>query len=76
MSDFISVTCELVKSKKDASRWTVRHSTYRSDGVKAAIITVDGAWLDMNKRKLTALDANFAYQFNEIPLSEDFEWIE
>jgi acyl-CoA thioester hydrolase len=37
----------------DGSRWTIVHTLYKADGRPAATITVDGAWLDLDRRKLT-----------------------
>ena len=69
--DHVRVTCEVSKSRPDGSRWSIRHEIYRQDGVKAAIINVDGAWIDMNIRKLTALPETLAACFASAPLSAD-----
>ena len=67
----VRVTCEVSKSRADGSRWSIRHELYRSDGVKAAIINVDGAWIDMNMRKLTGLPEGMAQLFAAAPRSSD-----
>ncbi len=36
----------------DGSRWTILHTLYKADGRVAATVTVDGAWLDLARRKL------------------------
>lgn len=36
----------------DGGRWTILHTLYRADGRVAATVTVDGAWLDLDRRKL------------------------
>lgn len=71
-NDTIKVTCILSKSRKDGSRWSFRQAIYRSDGKQAAQITVDGAWIDMVKRKLVPLPEEWAAKFMNIPKSEDF----
>ena len=71
-NDTIKVSCELCKIRKDGSRWSFKQELYRSDGIKAAIINVDGAWMDMQQRKLTALPEEWAARFLEIPKTEDF----
>jgi len=68
----IRVTCEMTKCRPDGSRWSIRHEIYRSDDVKAAIINVDGAWLDMVQRKLTNLPQEYAALFLQTPHSSDF----
>jgi acyl-CoA thioester hydrolase len=36
----------------DGARWTIEHTIYKADGRVAATVTVDGAWLDLDRRKL------------------------
>lgn len=69
----VKISSELVKSRPDGSRWSIRHEVFREDGVKSAIINVEGAWLDLVQRKLTGLPENFADAFNAMPKSEDYE---
>lgn len=71
-NDTIRMTCVLTRSRKDGSRWSFKQEMFRGDGVKAAIINVDGAWIDLDKRKLIALPAHLTERFMEIPRSEDF----
>lgn len=70
--DHVKVTCEVTKSRADASRWSIRHEIYRGDGVKAAIINVDGAWIDMTMRKLTGLPDALSRLFAVSPRSADY----
>jgi acyl-CoA thioester hydrolase len=72
LNDVVKATGEVVRSRPDGSRWTIRHEIYRSDGVKAAIVTVDGAWIDLNKRKLTILPVEIQDLFKASPRSEDY----
>ena len=72
LNDYIKVTCEIVKSRADALRWTTRHEIYRSDGVKAAVIVAEGAWIDTVKRKLVVLPEEMSALFLSLPRSEDF----
>ena len=72
LNDYIKVTCEIVKSRADASRWTIRHEIYRSDGVKAAVIVAEGAWIDTVKRRLVVLPEEMSALFLSLPRSEDF----
>lgn len=72
LGDFIKVTCEVFRARKDGSRWSIRHEIYRGDGVKAALINVEGAWIDMDKRKLTLLPSELSNLFITAPHSEDF----
>jgi acyl-CoA thioester hydrolase len=72
MNEHIRVTCELTKSRPDGSRWSIRQELYRSDGIKASIITVDGAWIDTAKRKLAVLPSGVSQLFMKAPKSYDY----
>ncbi|MDB5137286.1 MAG: hypothetical protein JWP37_3889 [Mucilaginibacter sp.] len=72
INEYIKVTCELTRSRPDGSRWSIRHELYRSDGIKAAIINVDGAWIDMEKRKLGKLPTEISKLFMKAVKSSDY----
>ncbi|MBJ6118363.1 thioesterase family protein [Pontibacter sp. BT310] len=72
VNETITVTTELIKAKKDGSRWSIRHELFKADGVKAAVIIVEGAWIDVLKRKLATLPEELADHFMQIKRSEDF----
>jgi acyl-CoA thioester hydrolase len=72
LNEQIKVTCELIKSRSDGSRWSIRHELYRSDDVKAAIVIVDGAWIDLEKRKLAILPIELSELFMKTPRSSDY----
>jgi acyl-CoA thioester hydrolase len=72
LNDTIKMTCELSKARADGSRWSIRHEMYREDGVKAAIINVDGAWIDMVKRKLCLLPADISELFMKANKATDY----
>ena len=74
MNDTIRVNVKLKRTREDASRWTFYHEFHKGDGKIAATVTVDGAWLDLNKRKLTALPDHFLKIFLAIPRTDDFEF--
>ena len=72
LGDEITITCELTKSRADGSRWSIRHEIFRSDGIKAAIVDVDGAWIDMEKRKLAILPQELSEMFMQTPRSAGY----
>ncbi len=72
LNEHIKVTCEMNKCRADGSRWSIRHEIYKADGIKAAIINVDGAWIDMVQRKLTTLPDELNHLFLLTPRSHDF----
>ena len=72
INDYIKVTSELIKARSDGSRWSIRHEIFRGDGIKAAIIIADGAWIDMEKRKLAVLPAELTEMFMRSPKADDY----
>ncbi|WP_183568412.1 acyl-CoA thioesterase [Mucilaginibacter sp. SP1R1] len=71
-NEYIKITCEVIKSRADGSRWSIRHELFRGDGAKAAIIVADGSWIDMEKRKLAVLPAEINKLFAMAPKSSDY----
>lgn len=74
LEDKITLTVEMHKSTEDYSRWSLRHSFLKEDGTLAATLTIDGAWIDLNLRKLAKPDAFIQNVFSEFPKAADFEW--
>lgn len=60
---------------ENGERWKIRHEIINEAGKVAAIIDVYGAWLDLNKRKLTTVPEKFKHLFDSIERTEDFEII-
>lgn len=75
LEDEIEIDVELVKTTPDFARWTLRHHFTKSDGALAAILTMDGAWMDIEKRKLTSPTEFIQHIFDSFPKSADFEMI-
>ena len=72
LNDTIRMSCVLTRCRKDGSRWSFRQELFRGDGTRAAVINVDGAWIDHERRKLAKLPEHLVTQFLEIPKSDDF----
>ena len=75
MSEQLVVDLELVKARKDASKWTIRSSVYKKDGTLSAIVEVDGAWLDLHKRKIIQPPQEMVEMLEHAPKAADFEWL-
>ncbi|PWU04242.1 MAG: thioesterase [Bacteroidetes bacterium] len=73
--DKVEVSLQLRKGRRDSSRWSMLHHITINGDTLAAIITIDGAWMDTHKRKLAVPPDSFGTSFDLIPKSEDFEWI-
>jgi acyl-CoA thioester hydrolase len=73
MGDNITINLELLKAREDFSRWSIVHHLKKDDQL-AAMITLDGAWIDTQKRKLASLPTAFKSVFEQMPRTENFEW--
>lgn len=71
MGEIITVDAKLQKLRGDGSRWTIVHDFTKADAKRAARTTVDGAWMDLTKRKLTALPEQFRQGIFDIPKTAD-----
>jgi acyl-CoA thioester hydrolase len=74
LGDKIHIDMQLAKSHSNFSRWTIRHNLMKNGEVLAAVITVEGAWIDLQKRKLASPPQEVFAAFNEMPRTTDFEW--
>lgn len=71
--DVITIDVEVLKAREDFARWSLRHHFTKSDGTLAAIITIDGAWIDLAKRKLAVPGEFIRHVFEKFPKAADFE---
>ena len=74
LSEQITVACKVMTIRKDASRWSFLHEVFRGNGDKAAQIIVDGAWLNLKKRKLEIPPKELLDVVMQFPRTESFEW--
>ncbi|HEV7621754.1 MAG TPA: thioesterase family protein [Flavisolibacter sp.] len=72
--DHIHINLSLSKSRKDFSRWSIQHHIYKDKDNLAAVLNVDGAWMDINKRKLATPPEEVHMVFSKMPMAENFEW--
>jgi len=75
MGDELTIDLQLIKSRQDYSRWTIRHQLVKNKDILAAVINVDGAWINTALRKLATPPASLTEVFAKMPRSEDFVWI-
>lgn len=75
LEDNVTIDVELLKTTADYGRWSLRHNLIKADGTVAAIITIDGAWIDMNLRKMAVPNEFIKNIFETFPRSPEFEWI-
>ena len=66
----IRVDSRLLSVNDDGTRWSIRHTIRKPAGRVAATVTVDGAWLNLDQRKLTTPPAELAEAFRTLPAYE------
>ena len=76
LGDKVTISLKIIKAKKDYSRWTIQHTVVKNNDIVAAIITVDGAWLNITKRKLATPPGEVLDVFSQMPLAENFQWLD
>ena len=76
LGDKVAIDLQVVKAKRDYSRWTIQHAITKNADAIAAILTVDGAWLDVVRRKLGTPPAEVSDTFSEMPKAEGFHWVD
>ena len=74
--DIIEINMQIVKGRKDMSRWSMVHQVWKNDNTLSAIINIDGAWIDTRLRKLAVPPTIIQKVFEAIPKAENFELIE
>lgn len=57
----------------DGSQWRVRQEVRREDGKQAALLTIDGAWIHLDTRKLVPPPPELLDVIRRLPRTADFE---
>lgn len=71
----ITVKMELEGISKGLERWKFKHQIYNKNNILSAEIKVYGAWIDLEKRKLTTPPEKFISIFQDLPKTENFREI-
>jgi acyl-CoA thioester hydrolase len=74
LGDEVKMNLQLIRSRKDFSRWSIQHQVTKN-GVVCAVLTVEGAWMNIVQRKLTSPPQQVHEVFSKMPVAENFEWI-
>ena len=72
--DPVKLKLEAIRLAKDGSRFSIVHYFMRND-VVCATLTIDGAFMNTELRKLTALPEEAIPFLDKIPKAEAFEWV-
>ncbi|HMH33921.1 MAG TPA: thioesterase family protein [Puia sp.] len=75
MGDVLTIDLQVTKSRKDYSRWSIRHQLMKNGDILSAVISVDGAWINTELRKLATPPPELTAVFEIMPKSEDFVWV-
>jgi len=75
LNDKVVIDVQLTRSTDNYSRWSLRHHFIKDDGTVAAILNLDGAWIDLEKRKLGIPGSLIKEVFDDFPKSEDYQLI-
>lgn len=75
LDDEIELEIHLLKASDDFGRWGLRHHFVKADGTIATVLTVEGAWMDLVKRKLAIPNEYIQDIFRQFPKSPDFQRI-
>ena len=58
----------------DGSRWTLHHEIFNQQGKKAAHISIQGAWLDLEQRKLSKPPQDLADAIHQLAEGEAYTY--
>lgn len=72
--DEVNINLKLIKSRRDYSRWTIAHEIKKDNTSISAIVTVDGAWINVIERKLFIPPQEVSAVFEQMPTDEKFIW--
>lgn len=70
--DVIEIDVKLRSARRDFSRWGWTQQIIKNNDTLAAIIHVDGAFMDTQLRKLTAPPEKLLHLMEDVPRVEDF----
>jgi len=74
--DKITIDLKLLKSKRNYSRWSIQHIIMKNADIVSAILTVDGAWINTIERRLAQPPPEAEKVFSQMPVDEDFQWLD
>ncbi|MCX8020193.1 MAG: acyl-CoA thioesterase [Chitinophagaceae bacterium] len=75
-TDSLLINLSLLKSRKDFSRWIIRHEILKDRETLCAVLTVEGAWLHTVERKLTIPPPEIQEPLSQAFQNTEVEWEE
>ncbi len=69
----VRVNMKMAGASADGRKWKIRHELFRSsDGARAAVVEVEGAWIDTQARKIAPPPARLKEAFANVERTEDY----
>lgn len=75
LGDEVGIDLKLIRARKDYSRWSIQHQVTKNGETLSAVLTVDGAWMNVVQRKLATPPEEVFTVFEQMPRAESFVWI-
>lgn len=72
MAETVTVDMKLAGLSPDGSHWIFEHQVFKADGKKAAVLRVEGGWLDLGRRTLVVPPAEFGRLTGALERTADF----
>ena len=76
MGEKITANAKLLGLSDDKGKWKIQHEVFNEAGQLSATIDVYGAWISLEKRKLTLLPRVYDSLFNHMEKTTDFKVIQ
>ena len=71
--DELRVTVRCAGLSADGSHWRVHQDVLRADGKEAALLTIQGGWIDLDTRRPIAPPGELAAVLLSLPRTRDYE---
>lgn len=71
--DALVVNVRCAGLSPDSSQWRVHQDVLRSDGREAAVLTIQGGWIDLDQRNLIVPPAGLAAVLQALPRTRDYQ---
>lgn len=72
--DELTIDTRISGISADHRKWSMRHRIWRGDEL-CAVLDLDGAWLDLNARRIVEPPVELVAKFEELERTEDFRVI-
>lgn len=72
--DSVEIDLHITKARRNLIRWSIDHHITRN-GELAAVIKVDGSWINLDRRKIATPPERFVAVFERMPRSADFHYL-